>query len=172
MGIGVGVVAGSDREQLFRREVLAASSERLQGTVSIAVPVSWQVIGGLLVLGVASALAFLALATYARIETVPGVIALDRGVAAMLPSRTGVVMGVMVREGERVAKGQALVAISSEEALADGGSAPERVRAALGEQDFRLASQGAMVADAARADAARLKEQIDGARAEVAGFDA
>lgn len=162
----------ADRSALFRTEVAAARAQRLQGTVSIVLPLSWQIIGGLLITSVAVAVAFLASATYARVETVPGIVTLDRGVAALIPSRPGVVTAVAVREGQRVEKGQSLAAISSEDSMAGGGTAPELVRRALGEQDSRLEAQGGMMADAARADAARLSEQVRGAQAELAGLDA
>ena len=73
------------------------------GDVAIAVPLAWQSIGYLIFGGVAAAGLFLALASYSRVETVTGVIIPDKGVAAIIPSRAGVIAALAVRDGQIVA---------------------------------------------------------------------
>lgn len=157
---------------LFRPEVANARVARLQGSVSIVTPMSWQIVGVLLIVALVVTGIFLASATYARIETVPGTVTLDRGVATVFPSRAGSVARIFVGDGERVAADQALFLVRSEEDMAGGSTAPEMVKRALRDQDARLANQGELVASAARADAARLAAQVAGAMQEIASIDA
>lgn len=162
----------SDKRSLFRPEAMGGRSARLYGTISIATPLAWQAVGWLLLAALAAAVLFLSLATYARVATVPGVITLDRGVVAVIPSRAGVIEEVDVREGQRVRADQVLARIRAEEELGNGQTAPSRIGRSLEAQDAGLASQGAMLLSAARADQSRLKAQISGLRDEIASLDA
>lgn len=156
---------------LFRKEVLEHRADRLQGDVSIAVPISWQVIGYALLAALVVALVFLFTASYSRVENVAGAIVLDKGVASIVPTRTGIVADLPAREGQRVKPGDALVRIRSEEDMAGGGTGPKRILEALNEQDRRLASQTALMGNAAAAEAARLSAQITGLTQEIASLD-
>lgn len=156
---------------LFRKEVLEHRADRLHGDVSLAVPMSWQLIGYLLLAALTIALIFLATASYARVETVTGAVVLDKGVAPIVPSRPGVVIHLPVHDGEQVEAGEPLVRIRSEEDLAKGGTAPQRVMEALREQDRRLATQTDLVMSAAAAEQSRLAAQINGLNQEIASLD-
>lgn len=156
---------------LFRKEVLEHRADRLQGDVSLAVPVSWQIIGFLLLTTLVVALVFLATASYSRAEVVTGAIVLDRGIASIVPSRPGIVAQLPAREGQRVAAGDPLVRIRSEEDMSGGRSAPRRIMDALEEQDARLASQTSLVMSAAGAERERLAAQIGGTEQEIASLD-
>jgi len=147
---------------LFRPEALQHRAGRLQGNVDIATPIAWQAIGFLLLAGLTASIAFMTLASYARVETVPGQIALDRGLATIMPSRAGTVLNVAVGEGQFVRAGQRLAVIQAEESMIAGPPAPDRIRDSLDKQDARLADQGSLLLQAAQADQARLKAQIDG----------
>lgn len=152
---------------LFRAEVAEHRAERLQGTINLATPMSWQTITALIVVVVVAAGVLLVVGSYARVEVAAGTIALDKGVAAIVPSRAGIISGVSVADGQRVTAGQALVRVRAEEALADGPSAPARMRAALRAQDERLSAQGASTIEAAAQERGRLLAQIAGADAEL-----
>jgi membrane fusion protein len=156
--------------RLFRQEVLEHRADRLHGEVSIAVPVSWQLIGITLLAALAVAFAFLFTASYSRIETVAGEVVLDRGVASIMPSRAGIVAALPAREGQEVRRGDVLVQIRSEEDMASGRTAPRRIRDALQQQDRRLASQTALMMDAAVAEQSRLTAQIRGLDQEIASL--
>jgi len=156
---------------LFRKEALQHRANRLHGDVSLAVPVAWQLIGYLLLAGLVIALIFLATASYSRVETVGGAIVLDRGVASIVPSRPGIVTEILVRDGQRVVQGAPLVRIRSEEDMAGGGTTPQRILEALGEQDQRLSSQAGQVRTAATAERARLAAQIEGLTEEIASLE-
>lgn len=159
----------NETRSLYRSQAVQFQADRLYGEVSLAVPLSWQLIGYVMLAGLAAAVAFLFLASYSRAETVPGVIALDTGVATVAPSRSGVVASIQVREGQPVEKGARLMRIRAAEDMAGGATASERIRQALAEQDRRLAGQGASYEAAATAERARALTQIAGLSEEI-GF--
>jgi len=156
---------------LFRPEVIEARKDRLHGDVSLAVPISWQIIGFLLLAAVAVAAVFLARASYSRVETVSGAVVVDKGTAAIVPTRAGVIASIGVREGQQVEAGQLLAAIRSEEDLAGGGTAPQRVIDSLQEQDRQLGDQATMILNAAVAERSRMAAAAAGAQEEIATLD-
>jgi len=93
---------------LFRREAMEGRGRALEGAVSLAVPLSWQIIGGLLFAAVAGAALFLTLARTDRVlalETVIGgngraVAILPQSDAASLPSGA---CGTIMFPGDAVA---------------------------------------------------------------------
>lgn len=153
---------------MFRAEALQHRADRLSGDVAIAVPVSWQAIGFLVCGGVAAAIAFLAFADYARIETVGGAIVPDTGVSAVIPTRPGVVTRLAVKEGQQVAAGAELAAIRAEEDSAAGPSVAARIGDAIERQDASLAQQAAAAMAAARAQQGQFAAQRAGLAAEIA----
>lgn len=157
---------------LFRKEQLRHLTQRLHGEISVAVPVSWQVIGYFLFAALIVALIFLSTASYARVETVPGAVTLDKGVIPIVPSRPGIVTDLLVRDGMPVIAGDPLLTIRSEEDLERGNTAPERILTALGEQDQSFELQAALLTSAAEDDQARIKEQVRGMSGEIKRLDA
>lgn len=165
-------VAGEGRSRsLFRSQAVQFQADRLYGEVSLAVSLSWQLIGYMLLAGLAAACAFLFLASYSRSETVAGVIALDTGVATIAPSRGGILAAIEVREGQRVEKGAPLMRIRAAEDMVGGATASEKIRQALAEQDRRLAGQGASYEAAATAERARALTRIAGISEEIGFLD-
>lgn len=156
---------------LFRREVIRFRAERLHGNVGLATPMSWQVIGFLLLAMLIAATVFLAIGTYARVETAQGAITLDKGVASIMASRAGVVRSIEVQEGQSVRAGDVLARIRSEEDMLSGDTAPQQIATALAMQDQRLGTQSRLIVEASLADAARVRSQIEGATAEIARLD-
>lgn len=164
--------AMTGRAALFRQEVIRRRADRLAGDVAIAVPVSWQVIGYLLFAGVAAAVLFLSLASYSRVEIVTGEIVPDAGIAAIMPSRSGVITALAVREGDQVAAGAELALIQSEEASATGMSAGARIETAIAQEDASLGMQIEAVQAAAGAEQSQLAAQRAGLVAEIAQIEA
>jgi membrane fusion protein len=152
---------------LFRREVFEARKDRLHGDISLAVPVSWQAVGYLLFGALASALFFLATASYARVETVSGAIVIDKGTASVVASRAGIVARLGVADGQRVRAGQLLAEIRSEEDLVNGGTAPQRILESLSRQDRQLGNQAALILNAASAEQSRLMASVARAQQEM-----
>lgn len=69
---------------LFRREAMEGRGA-LEGAVSLAVPLSWQIVGGLLFAAVAGAVLFLMLAKTDRVLALETVIDRDGRAVAILP---------------------------------------------------------------------------------------
>jgi membrane fusion protein len=156
---------------LFRKEVLERRADRIHGDISLAVPVSWHVIGYTLLAALIGALLFVAFAPYARVETVGGSIALDTGMAPIVSHRHGTVTAVRVRDGDRVKAGAPLAEIRSEDATAAGRSPTDLMLEAVERQAAGLSSQAAASREAARAEASRLTAQLGGLRRELASID-
>jgi membrane fusion protein len=110
---------------------------------------------------------FLSMATYARIETVAGGIVPDAGISSIIPSRSGTVSVLTVREGDIVSAGQQLVAIRAEEDSARGPAAVQ-IETAIGQQDASLAAQTLATQIAAQAQLSQIAAQGSGMRAEIA----
>lgn len=153
--------------QLFRAEVFQQKKDRLSGSVSIAVPMSWQAIGYLIFGSLVVAITFLSLATYSRVETVTGSIAPDKGVAAIIPTRPGTIAEILVTDGEQVAQGTTLVAIRAEEDSVTGLSAAALTQQAIAQQDASLVAQLSAGERAATAQQGQVLTQASGLRAEI-----
>lgn len=156
---------------LFRREVFEHRADRLHGDVQIAVPLSWQVVTFLIAIALFAAVTFFALGTYSRVETVTGAVVIDKGTAPIIPTRPGVIIDVLVHDGQRVAAGAGLARVRSEENLTNGQSAPEQVINTLRDQDSHLSVQGNMLLKAGDEELSRLDAFAQGLHAEIISID-
>ena len=105
---------------LFRREVIERQGSRLEGNVSLALPVSWQAVGILMFCTVIGAFAFLLLGSYARTVEVRGSIQPLAGVARIVPSASGTLDELFVQAGEAVISGTPLALVRTGLTLSDG----------------------------------------------------
>jgi membrane fusion protein len=158
-------------EPLFREEARRNRGDKLLGDISLAMPLSWQVIGFTMLAILVAAFLFLALASYSRVEMASGAIVLDRGVVTVVPPRRGSIAEIAVRDGQRVRAGDPLLRIRSEEDLARGSTIPRQIEAAMAEQDARVAAQAAETGFASVEGQARLAAQIEGIRQELVSLD-
>lgn len=152
---------------MFRAEALNEHRDRLSGDVAIAVPVAWQSIGLLIFGGVAAAVAFLSLASYSRVETVSGTITPDKGISAIVPTRSGVIAALAVKDGQEIVAGTELATIRAEEDSASGLSSAAQIEAAIARQDASLSVQTEAALSSARAQQAQLAAQRSGLTAEI-----
>ena len=157
---------------MFRQEVLDHRRNRLMGEVVIAIPPSWQLIGLLFFVLTVAVVIFLAAASYSRFETVQGVIIPDRGVAAIIPSRAGVVAEIYVREGALVEPGDRLLEIRADEGGPNDLSSAARIAAAVSEQDVRLAAQMDALGTSLDAQLGQITVQMRGLDSEIDQIDA
>lgn len=153
-------------DSLFRQEALDATRHKLMGTVSLYSP-PWR----WLTIGVATAttlalVAFLVFGTYTKRERVAGQLLPAKGLLTVAPPLMGTVIDTRVREGQTVAAGAELMAVSAEVAT-ELGSTRERVGEQLRLQRTRLeadlASQSQLSDEAnrgLRARAAALNDQL------------
>ncbi len=151
-------------DTLFRSEALAHQRQRLFGDVSLAVPLPLRVLVIWVTVIVAAAVGFLALADYARKETVTGFLRPDHGLIKIRSPRPGRVSAIHVREGERVAAGDPLVSIITETVAAEG-PVETRLSANLRHE---IASQRALLSGLGEKYAARRRAL----EAERAGLEA
>ncbi|WP_115367360.1 HlyD family secretion protein [Alteripontixanthobacter maritimus] len=137
----------------------------------MALPVSWQAIGGLFFLIVAAAIFFLSIASYSRIETVTGIIVPEGGVAQIVPTRPGVIESLSVSQGQQIASGERLALIRTGEDLAGGGNTSAQILASLStqENDLRLRQKSIRAAEAAERQ--QLSNRIAGLEAEIASLN-
>lgn len=152
---------------VFRTEAQSRYRYRLSGDVAIAIPLSWQLISYLLFGGLVCAILFLSFATYARVETVTGAIALDVGIAPVVTTRVGVVTDLVVKEGQIVPAGAPLATVRAEEDGLTAQAPGALVEAAIARQDASLAIQVSSAIAAAEAQASQLAAQQVGLSAEI-----
>lgn len=106
---------------LFREEVIDAGRHRLAGTVVAAVPPSARIYTGLILAVVLALGLLLTLGNYAKRAQVRGVIAYSQGVARITSPGEAKVEKVLVREGQKVDAGAALVTVSLTQGRDPGG---------------------------------------------------
>ena len=129
-------------------------------------------VGVLLFVITCSVLVFLVTGSYARVEVVPGGVSLDKGVASVIPSRTGIITQVFAIEGQAVKAGDQLAVIQSEESMLEGDTASKQVRHSLDRQESLMRAQEVLLLQAATADRRRMQAQIDGDEAEAGQINA
>jgi membrane fusion protein len=99
-------------KSLFRQEVQAEQSNRLQGEVSITQLPAFSWLAALLTVIVVLSLLFLFSAEYKRKETVFGLLQPQQGVNRLTLGQSGIVAKVWVTEGQQVKTGQPLLQLS------------------------------------------------------------
>ena len=99
-------------KSLFRQEVQAEQSNRLQGEVSITQLPAFSWLAALLTVIVVLSLLFLFSAEYKRKETVFGLLQPQQGVNRLTFGQSGIVSKVWVSEGQQVKMGQPLLQLS------------------------------------------------------------
>ncbi len=159
---------------LFRTEVVEANQNRLHGEVVFSQPLSTKLFAGALFAVLAIAAIWISIGSYARIETVRGILVTDMPSAKVVATQPGVVVALNVDEGQVVKQGDTLLVINSDRQTAAGGDVATRgigaleVRRQLGEAQVVLAGSRAaaertrlmaMIASA-EDQAASLSEQI------------
>jgi membrane fusion protein len=151
---------------LFRQEA-ARARQRLQGEVSLAPPVSWQVMGFFLGAILILAAAFLSLATYGRRVTAQGTIEGDKGVVQVTAGRAGTLARMLVHEGEDVRAGQVLARVAFATASRDG-TLEARRSAAVAAELRATRSRTPAVRAATQARVAALEADTRGSRSQLA----
>lgn len=151
----------------FRAEALEGLRTRYGKPVPLFGIGSWAIVSFMIAVLVCVAL-FLVFSKFAREETVTGQLQPASGSADILATRSGRIVEVHVKEGQRVTKGQPLMRISVDQTLdLRGGSLGERVLAANQLQTDEL--QAALTALQASNEARRreLASRIAGARGQI-----
>lgn len=154
---------------LFRSEA-NHGRDRLHGDVSLAPPLSWQLLGMFLAGILVVLLLFLSLASYGRRVTALGQIEGDRGVVRVVPARGGVLSRLFVREGDIVRAGQPLARVDFR-TVSGAGELEQRRSAAIRDEALALAVRMPALLQASQARLAALTSQMQGQHAEIDELD-
>lgn len=100
-------------ENLFRKEVLKNKLHRLEGAISLVQPPIFHKLTLLILSIIIITVFFLAMGKYTRKERVSGVIEPSLGLLRLQAPQNGVISEVLVKEGEFVQSGQAILRIAS-----------------------------------------------------------
>lgn len=126
---------------LFRAEAIAHRERRLAGDVILAAPATGAMIGWIL-LGLVTLLAIIAMsASYAKRETVRGVVAPEGGLVRIVAPMDGYVRLVNAEEMETVASGETLAVVASG-VHTGAGAAGEQMASLLVEEAGAAAAGG------------------------------
>src|SRR5205085_9305 len=108
--------------ELFRKEAIQHASQRLEGTVIMASPLSVKTVGLLLAAVVFGASVFASSANYARKTSVAGFLVPDQGMIRVTAQAAGTLQAVMVKEGDIVEKGAQLAVLNLSTETSSGNS--------------------------------------------------
>jgi len=150
----------SSQLSLFRREVSEANGNRLHGEVVFTQPLSTRLFAGALVVTLAIAAVWVSFGTYARIETVPGVLKTDIPSAKVMAPQSGVVIELAVAEGQLVEQGAPLLVINSDRQTVAGGDVAGRSIGALEARKVLAETQVALAGSRASTERTRLTSMV------------
>ena len=155
------------KQELFRREVIDASRDRLAGTVVAAVPPSSRLYTWLVLGFAAIGIAFLVFGSYATSAQVRGIVAYDAGIARVYPSAPAEIRQIHVRNGEVVPAGAPLVTLSLAQGVGGIGTQLDQ----LAHQDEELARQVELASAIGSTESNTLQQQRSGLAATVASLE-
>ena len=152
----------SPASPLFRPEALAAHTELRWGRPIGLIPLSWKIVSVFLAVLIVAVGVFLTTATYARKETVRGILKPVGGEARVLATQGGVLRALYVAEGALVERGTPLAKITRETLLSDGAIADEQVLEGLRQEEATLRDRLRALAGAAPLDAVSMASSVAG----------
>lgn len=135
---------------LFRKEVSEYRKTRLHGEVVLSQPLSTKLMVGVLFSSIAIVGTWLSIGTYARIETVPGILVTAAPAAKIIPLGSGIVAELSAQEGQLVKRGEQLVVIDLDRRAVSGAQVVSsslntlETRRRLTHQQFEIAQQRAL----------------------------
>jgi membrane fusion protein len=140
---------------LFREEVSEYRKTRLHGEVVLTQPLSTELMVAALFIIILIAGLWVSLGTYARIETVPGILVTDIPSAKIVATAPGIVTELAAQEGQYVKQGERIAVVSLDRKVASGAAVASRsldaleIRRELTAQQINFSQR--------RADAERLR---------------
>jgi membrane fusion protein len=112
---------------LFRKEAITHQGQKLDGEVTIATHMSFNVVIILVVMIILVGLTYLLLGEYHRKEVVSGYLRPTTGLSKVYPVVAGRIDEIFVKEGQLVKKGQLLARIRMEKHLSSGEEVSESI---------------------------------------------
>jgi membrane fusion protein len=153
---------------LFRSEAIDFQRLQQSGDVVLLQPVPARLLFWALTVSFALIAVFLAVAQYARKETVVGYLAPTAGVAKVFAPRAGIITAVHVHDGEAVEEGQPLLVVAIDQTTVDGQNVDAVLLETLHRQQTSLTEQIAMQEGRTASERRRLDAQIAGAQDQIA----
>lgn len=101
-------------KSIFREQVLAQQTSRMQGEVSLVQVPSFVWLTGLIALIVVSSLIFLLTSNYSRKAVVFGALQPEQGIIRVQTAQSGTVKQILVQEGDKVEAGQPLLQLTTQ----------------------------------------------------------
>ena len=141
---------------MFRKEAIEAKRQKLHGDVFLVQPLSFQVLGFLILLIISFALTLLITGSYARSEGVIGHLVPSNGLVKIQTAQSGTLESIHVRERDIVKAGQKLAAVSVSTNALDGTSFADKAIAFLIKQEVELKTQITLETNQLEAETARL----------------
>ena len=156
---------------LFRAEAVEHQRAKIWGAVTLAVPLPLTLLTVFVLACTVALGVFIATGSYARKEHAIGYLAPRLGVATVHASRPGTISTVHVREGQLVAPGDPLLAVTVEQSNERGGGTDTAVLANLREQKDRLGDLIGLERRRLGAEINRLSTDIAGLANELLAFE-
>lgn len=148
---------------LFRSEFTERRQNRLHGEVVLTQPISIRILAVVLFSIIVVIGFWITLGTYARVETVSGMLVTEQPSARVFAQQEGTVAELSVIEGQKVKKGDQLLVIHSDRQLAGGGDVAGRSLEAVEARRQLSEAQLALVDTRAAAERSRLLAVISSA---------
>jgi membrane fusion protein len=149
---------------------LEASQDRLHGEVVFTQSLSTKVMVGALFAIITVAGIWVSVGTYARIETVPGILVTDTPSSKVVAPQSGIVSELAVAEGQVVRKGERLLIISSDREAASGVKIAGRGVGVIEARRALNEAQIAMANSRASAERSRLESVISSAQRQASNL--
>ncbi|MFT7458720.1 MAG: membrane fusion protein [Planctomycetota bacterium] len=141
---------------MFRKEAIKAKRHKLHGDVFLIQPVSFSVLGLLIISIVTFSSIILVSGNYARSENVIGHLVPSKGLVKIQTPRFGTLESIDVKENDTIKSGQKLAAILVSTSTSDGISFADKALAALSRQEMELQTQITLENNQREAEIARL----------------
>jgi membrane fusion protein len=155
----------------FRPEVREEQSRASLGTIVLVRPVSFTVLTAVAVVIAATILSYLILADYAKKASLAGMLVPASGTIRVVAPQPGLVRERRVREGERVAAGEALLRLVDARATRDDGPVGVATMFLARQRIVETRLQRDAIRDAARSERDALMGRIAGLEAEREQLD-
>ena len=156
---------------MFRKEAVEARRQRLLGDIVLTQPLAFSVITTFLSSIVIFIVAFIADNSYARKETVKGVLVPNAGIVKIHAPRNGVIGQVFVTEGKRVESGTPLLTIIGETISGSGTAVDVELLNSVNTQLERLREQMDLAHERSAIENARLSTELIGLETERGAVD-
>ena len=146
---------------MFRKEAIQAKSQKLRGDVFLVQPISFLVLGLLILSLVTFFIVVLFTGDYARSEQVSGHLVPSGGLVKIQTPRFGILKSIDVKENETIISGQVLASITVSSNHLDGSSFENVAKAALYRQEVALQTQITLEIHQLEVEMNRLKAHLE-----------